>query len=69
MVTILSKTLIFITQKYRKFNLITFKTILNDIKIRLIYNMSFLISYFKRNELLWVDGFLIDFLQKKSVDI
>jgi hypothetical protein len=33
------------------------------------FNLSFLPTYYHRNELIWVDGFLFDFLQKKSVDI
>lgn len=35
----------------------------------LIKNFLFLPTYYSRNENLWVDGFLIDFLQKKSVDL
>ena len=31
--------------------------------------LSFLNIYYKRNELLWVDGFLFDFLQKKTADL
>jgi hypothetical protein len=34
----------------------------------LILNSSFLNTYYLRNELLWVDGFLFDFLQKKTAD-
>jgi hypothetical protein len=30
---------------------------------------SFLSIYYRRNELLWVDGFLFDFLQKKTADL
>jgi hypothetical protein len=30
---------------------------------------SFLDVYYRRNELLWVDGFLFDFLQKKTADL
>ena len=29
----------------------------------------FLPTYYLRNELIWLDGFLLDFLQKKSADI
>lgn len=35
----------------------------------LIKNFLFLPTYYSRNENLWVDGFLIDFLQKKSTDL
>lgn len=30
---------------------------------------SFLFSFYKRNELIWQEGLLIDFLQKKSFDV
>jgi hypothetical protein len=40
-----------------------------NVKYLLIKNLAFLPMYYKRNELLWVDGFIIDFLQKKSIDI
>lgn len=35
----------------------------------IIRSANFLVNYYKRNELLWVDGFIIDFLQKKSIDL
>ena len=38
-------------------------------KLRLIENFTFLPTYYARNENLWVDGFLFDFLQKKSADL
>lgn len=34
-----------------------------------IKNTEFIITFYKRNDLIWVDGFLLDFLQKKSADI
>lgn len=34
----------------------------------IIYCTSFLHKYYNRNENIWNDGFLFDFLQKKSVD-
>ena len=34
-----------------------------------INSISFLTKYYLRNELLWVDGFLFDFLQKKTADL
>jgi hypothetical protein len=37
--------------------------------LRLNFNLSFLPTYYHRNELLWQDGFLFDFLQKKSADV
>lgn len=37
--------------------------------LRLINRTSFLHTYYKRSELVWLDGFLFDFLQKKSLDV
>lgn len=34
-----------------------------------VKRLSFLPKYYSRNELMWNDGFLVDFLQKKSVDM
>ncbi len=42
---------------------------LTGVKDLLIKNFNFLPVYYKRNENLWVDGFLFDFLQKKSTDL
>ena len=50
-------------------NLFNFKLILTILKTNIILHFSFLRNYYSRNELIWVDGFLLDFLQKKSVDI
>ena len=46
-----------------------FYNLSSNFKFLLIKNLKFLPIYYKRNELLWVDGFIIDFLQKKSIDI
>lgn len=35
---------------------------------RLVSETSFLPAYYRRSELVWLDGFLLDFLQKKSLD-
>jgi hypothetical protein len=35
----------------------------------LVKNFVFLPTYYIRNENIWVDGFLLDFLQKKSADL
>jgi len=35
----------------------------------LVDKLLFLPKYYHRNELIWVDGFLLDFLQKKSTDL
>lgn len=38
-------------------------------KKKIIKNFNFLPKYYSRNENLWLDGFLFDFLQKKSADL
>lgn len=38
-------------------------------KKKIIKNFNFLPKYYLRNENLWLDGFLFDFLQKKSADL
>jgi hypothetical protein len=43
--------------------------LLSNIQGLTLKSFVFLPKYYTRNELLWVDGFIIDFLQKKSVDI
>jgi len=51
---------------------ITLKVIYNllsSLQKFILKNSTFLPKYYNRNELLWVDGFIIDFLQKKSIDI
>lgn len=45
------------------------RTVIEDFKYSYITQLLFLPKYYLRNELIWGDGFLIDFLQKKSVDI
>ena len=32
-------------------------------------SLSFIPTYYNRNELVWSDGFLLDFLQKKTADL
>ena len=65
---------------YLFYNLVLFKntsdnillavyTILTGSKAILIKNFVFLPKYYSRNENIWVDGFLFDFLQKKSADL
>ena len=57
---------------FMKFSTVILKVIYNllsNLQSFTIKNFTFLPTYFKRNELLWVDGFIIDFLQKKSIDI
>lgn len=36
---------------------------------KVLSNIKFLPTYYSRNENLWVDGFLFDFLQKKTADL
>ena len=43
--------------------------IIRHVVLRLINQTSFLHIYYKRSELVWLDGFLFDFLQKKSLDV
>lgn len=49
--------------------LLAIYTILTGSKETLIKNFVFLPKYYSRNENIWVDGFLFDFLQKKSADL
>ena len=52
--------------------LLCYRRITNFIKLftlNFINKSSFLTTYYKRNELLWNDGLIIDFLQKKSADL
>jgi len=49
--------------------LLTTYTFLTGFKYLVIYNFVFLPTYYTRNENVWVDGFLFDFLQKKSADL
>mgnify|MGYP006080281117 FL=1 len=44
-------------------------TILAFTKVLVLKNFIFLPRYYSRNENLWVDGFILDFLQKKSADL
>jgi len=57
-------TLEAILLKLRKFNYL-----LKLIWINITNSSNLLTTYYSRNELIWSDGFLIDFLQKKTVDL
>jgi len=67
--------LIYICRKHEIFfNLI--KTIQRFINIfftnvlnKFLQKSMFIDTFYKRNELIWLDGFLFDFLQKKSIDL
>ena len=39
------------------------------IKLSIVNKSSFVTTFYKRNELVWNDGLIIDFLQKKSADL
>ena len=43
--------------------------VLRNLQNYIVQSCIFLSRYYTRNELLWVDGFIIDFLQKKSIDL
>ena len=43
--------------------------LLELIKLSIINKSSFVTTFYKRNELVWNDGLIIDFLQKKSADL
>jgi hypothetical protein len=43
--------------------------ILSDISVTLLTQTNFIEKYYIRNEYIWQDGFLFDFLQKKTADL
>lgn len=49
--------------------IIRFKQLSRAYWLNLVNSTSFISTYYLRNELLWVDGFLFDFLQKKTADL
>ena len=48
---------------------VRFKHLTKQYWCKTIDSTTFLSTYYVRNELLWVDGFLFDFLQKKTADL
>ena len=50
-------------------NLNLFKKLFISLWLKVNFNSKFLYLYYIRNENLWLEGFLFDFLQKKSADI
>ena len=69
---LLTKFLVKIIFYTQIFSFFFFKIIvftLSQVQLSLIRQFLFLLKYYHRNELIWVDGFLLDFLQKKSIDI
>ena len=43
--------------------------LLSDISVNLLTQTNFIEKYYIRNEYIWQDGFLFDFLQKKTADL
>lgn len=48
-------------------NYITF--LFNDVTFNFLTQTTFIEKYYIRNEYMWQDGFLFDFLQKKTADL
>ena len=44
------------------------KGILNSTRLSMLTSVSFLHSFYRLNDLVWQEGFLIDFAQKKTTD-
>jgi len=62
LITNLTNTLFIITTK-------SIQNVLLSLWLKVIINLKFINIYYIRNEHLWLDGFLFDFLQKKTADI
>jgi hypothetical protein len=45
------------------------KEVFLSLWLKIVFNTKFIQIYYLRNEHLWLDGFLFDFLQKKTADI
>lgn len=43
--------------------------LISDISVNLLTQTNFIEKYYIRNEYIWQDGFLFDFLQKKTADL
>lgn len=52
-----------------KIKLMSVTQVMRTFFLTLTTQTSFLPIYYRRNDLIWLDGFLFDFLQKKSVDV
>lgn len=67
----LLKYIITQTQSIEQLTLLILRlsSFLNSFLLNFINKASFLTIFYKRNELIWNDGLLIDFLQKKSADL
>ena len=51
------------------FQLQSVKYVFTSFWVKILLNFKKLNVYYLRNEHLWLDGFLFDFLQKKTADI
>ena len=47
---------------------VVYKNIFKSVWVDFIFKTDFIYLYFLRNENIWQDGFLFDFLQKKTLD-
>ena len=47
----------------------SFKNFIISLWLKVNFKSKFVYTYYIRNEHLWLDGFLFDFLQKKTADI
>jgi len=59
-----------LVQSFLKYNKVqsVLRIINNDILLNFLVQTTFLHSYYRLNDQMWQDGFLIDFLQKKFLD-
>ena len=44
------------------------KLVASEFWSRVVFKLSFITLFYGRNETMWQDGFLLDFLQKKTAD-
>ena len=68
-ISILVYILISRTSYLEKIQTPSLKFFLLSISNLVVDKFLFITKYYQRNELIWVDGFLLDFLQKKSADL
>jgi hypothetical protein len=60
---------LFLNLKYvLNFLIINFTKVLNVFWNKTLTKINFIPQYYTRNENIWMDGFLFDFLQKKTAD-
>jgi len=63
--------MLFVKQLNTQLNiLVTYVSFLiNDISLNMLSQTNFIEKYYIRSEYIWQDGFLFDFLQKKTADL